>query len=115
MKKLIEAREALISALLKANEKYHESDASVFKDIINPIAKDEHGFFLSHRTSFQLYFISRVYKPVQNGVSQSGIAYQVMPFIDRELACNQRRGDGVSVLQDLKKVMPVASGGVRSL
>ena len=47
MKKLIEAREALISALLKANEKYHESDASVFKDIINPIAKDEHGFFLS--------------------------------------------------------------------
>ena len=46
-----------------------------------------------------------MYKPVQYGVSQSGITYQVMPFIDGELACNQCRGHGVSVLQDLKEVM----------
>ncbi len=46
-----------------------------------------------------------MYNPVQYGVSQSGITYQVMPFVNGELTCHQSRSHGVSVLQDLQEVM----------
>ena len=47
MEKLIKARETLILALIKANEKYHLNDDSINKIIVDPIVKDADNFYLS--------------------------------------------------------------------
>ena len=47
MDKLLEARDVLISALVKTNEKYHANDYNIYMDIIQPIIEDKDNFYLS--------------------------------------------------------------------
>jgi hypothetical protein len=46
-----------------------------------------------------------MYKPIQYGVSQSGITDQIVPLAHRELACDQSRSHGMPILKDLQEVM----------
>jgi hypothetical protein len=50
---------------------------------------------------------------VENGVSVGGVADQLMPFIDRDLAGDDCRSPAVAFFEDLEKV--VAPGGIERL
>jgi hypothetical protein len=50
---------------------------------------------------------------IENGVSVGGIADQLVPFVDRDLACDDRRSPTVAFFEDFEEV--VAGGGIERL
>jgi hypothetical protein len=50
---------------------------------------------------------------IENGVSVGGIADQLVPFVDRDLAGDDRRSPTVAFFEDFEKVM--AGGGIPRL
>ncbi len=64
------------------------------------------GVLLSHAFSGELKAVSVVNETVQDGVAQGGIADDVMPKFDGDLAGDDGRGATVAIIEDLQKVAP---------
>ena len=64
------------------------------------------GVLLSHAFSGELKAVSVVNETVQDGVTQGGVADDVMPEFDGDLACDDGRGATVAIIKDLQKVAP---------
>lgn len=61
---------------------------------------------LSHAFSGELKAVSVVNETVQDGVTQGGIADDVMPKFDGNLAGDDGRGAAMAIIKDLEKVAP---------
>src|SRR5674476_748497 len=64
------------------------------------------GVLLSHAFSGELKAVSVVNEAVQDRVAQGGIADDVVPMFDGDLAGNDGRGATVAIIKDLQKVAP---------
>ena len=64
------------------------------------------GVLLSHAFSGELKAVSVVNETVQYGVAQGGIADDIVPMFDGDLAGDDGRGATVAIVEDLQKVAP---------
>src|SRR5664280_2520404 len=64
------------------------------------------GVLLSHAFSGELKAVSVVNEAVQDRVAQGGIADDVVPMFDGDLAGNDGRGATVAIIKDLQQVAP---------
>jgi hypothetical protein len=62
------------------------------------------GFFLSHRISFQIDFVSIVDNAIQDGVSQRWVLNELMPMIYGELTGDQGRPESVAIVDDFQEI-----------
>ena len=61
------------------------------------------GLTLAHRVVLERV----VHEPIEeDGIGNGVIAETVIPLIERELACNQRRGAVVTIVEDFQQVTP---------
>src|SRR6202022_3199633 len=64
------------------------------------------GVVLSHAFSGELKTVSVVNEAVQDRVAEGGVADDVVPMFDGDLAGNDGRGATVAIIEDLQKVAP---------
>src|SRR6267154_2368844 len=64
------------------------------------------GVLLSHAFSGELKAVSVVNEAVQDGVAEGGVADNVMPMFDGDLAGDDGRGATMAIIKDLQKVAP---------
>jgi hypothetical protein len=64
------------------------------------------GVLLSHAFSGELKAVSVVNEAIQDGVAQSGVADDIVPMFDGDLAGDDGRGATVAIIEDLQKVAP---------
>src|SRR5665213_4603328 len=64
------------------------------------------GVLLSHAFSGELKAVSVMNEAVQDRVAQGGIADNVVPMFDWDLAGDNGRGATVAIIKDLQKVAP---------
>src|SRR6266478_367341 len=64
------------------------------------------GVLLSHAFSGELKTVSVVNEAVQDRVAEGGVADDVVPMFDGDLAGNDGRGATVAIIKDLQKVAP---------
>jgi hypothetical protein len=64
------------------------------------------GVLFSHAFSGELKAVSVVNEAVQDGVAEGGVADDVVPVFDGDLAGNDGRGATVAIIKDLQKVAP---------
>src|ERR1700687_5875430 len=64
------------------------------------------GVVLSHAFSGELKTVSVVNEAVQDRVAEGGVADDVVPMFDGDLAGNDGRGATVAIIKDLQKVAP---------
>src|SRR5260370_7032051 len=64
------------------------------------------GVLFSHAFSGQLKAVSVVNEAIQDGVAKGGIADNVVPMFDGDLAGDNGRGATVAIIKDLQKVAP---------
>ena len=57
-----------------------------------------------HGGSFELDTMGVVHKPVEDGIAEGGVADDVVPVVDGQLAGDQGGATSVSVLEDLKEI-----------
>ena len=48
-----------------------------------------------------------VHEPIEDGVRNGWIADDVVPMLDGELACHDRRGAAVAIFHDLQQIAPM--------
>ena len=58
----------------------------------------------AHGASFERDAVSVVEQPVEDGVAEGGIAYDLMPVVDGDLAGHEGSLSSVSVVEDLQVV-----------
>jgi hypothetical protein len=58
------------------------------------------GLTLGYRVALERV----VHGPIEDGIGNGVIAEIVMPLIERELACSQRRGAVVTIVEDFQQV-----------
>jgi hypothetical protein len=61
----------------------------------------------AHGFSFEIDLVGVVHQPVEDGVGQGGIADEVVPLLDRQLAGDDGGALAVAVLEDLEQVAPL--------
>ena len=61
---------------------------------------------LSHAFSGELKAVSVVNEAIQDGVAEGGVADNVVPMFNRDLAGDDGRGATVAIIEDLQKVAP---------
>ena len=76
--------------------------SGVWDDVKSLIA----GVLLSHAFSGELKAVSIVNEAVQDCVAEGGVAYDVMPMFDGDLAGDDCRGTPMAVVKDLQKIAP---------
>src|SRR5450759_3898271 len=64
------------------------------------------GILLSHALSGELKAVSVVNEAIQDSVAEGGVADDVVPVFDGDLAGNDGRGATVAIIKDLQKVAP---------
>src|ERR1700730_3495193 len=64
------------------------------------------GVLLSHAFSGELKAMSVVNEAIQDSVAEGGVADDVVPVFDGDLAGNDGRGATVAIIKDLQKVAP---------
>ena len=64
------------------------------------------GVLLSHAFSGELKAVSVVNEAIQDRVAEGGVADDVVPVFDGDLAGNDGRGATVAIIKDLQKVAP---------
>ena len=64
------------------------------------------GVLFSHAFSRELKAVSVVNEAVQDGVAQGGVADDIVPMFDRDLAGDDGRGATVAIIEDLQQVAP---------
>src|SRR5258705_11662661 len=64
------------------------------------------GVLFSHAFSGELKAVSVVNKAIQDGVAEGGVADNVVPMFDGDLAGDNGRGATVAIIKDLQKVAP---------
>src|SRR5258707_10860390 len=64
------------------------------------------GVLLSHAFSGELKTVSVVNEAVQDRVAEGGVADDVVPMFDGDLAGNDGRGATMAIIKDLQKVAP---------
>ncbi len=58
----------------------------------------------AHGVSLEIDLVGVVDQAVEDGVGQRGVSYEVVPFVDGELAGGQCRACAVAVFEDLQQV-----------
>ena len=48
-----------------------------------------------------------VHEPIEDGIGDGWIANDVVPVLDGELACHDRRGAAVAIFHDLQQIAPL--------
>ena len=74
--------------------------SGVWDDVKSLIA----GVLFSHAFSGELKAVSIVNEAVQNCVAEGGVADDVMPMFDGDLAGDDCRGTPMAVVKDLQKI-----------
>src|SRR5712671_2194129 len=64
------------------------------------------GVLFSHAFSGELKAVSVVNEAIQDRVAEGGVADDVVPVFDGDLAGNNGRGATVAIIKDLQKVAP---------
>ena len=64
------------------------------------------GVLLSHAFSGELKAVSVVNEAIQDGVTEGGVADNVVPMFDWDLAGDNGRGAAVAIIKDLQQVAP---------
>ena len=64
------------------------------------------GVLLSHAFSGELKAVSVVDEAIQDSVAEGGVADNVVPMFDGDLAGDDGRGATVAIVKDLQKVAP---------
>src|SRR5258708_22063722 len=64
------------------------------------------GVLFSHAFSGELKAVSVVNEAIQDGVAEGGVADNVVPMFDGDLAGDDGRGATVAIIKDLQKVAP---------
>src|SRR5258708_38574263 len=64
------------------------------------------GVLFSHAFSGELKAVSVVNEAVQDGVAQGGVADDIVPMFDGDLAGDDGRGATVAIIEDLQQVAP---------
>ena len=64
------------------------------------------GVLFSHAFSGELKAVSAVNEAVQDGVDQSGVADDIVPMFDGNLAGDDGRGATVAIIEELQQVAP---------
>ena len=64
------------------------------------------GVLLSHAFSGELKAVSVVNEAIQDGVAEGGVADNVVPMFDGDLAGDDGGGATVAIIKDLQKVAP---------
>jgi hypothetical protein len=82
--------------------------SGVWDDVKSLIA----GVLLSHAFSGELKAVSIVNEAVQDCVAEGGVADDVMPMFDGDLAGDDCRGTAMAVVKDLQKIAPF--GGIEN-
>ena len=63
---------------------------------------DDAGGHLSQALAFEREFVGVMHEPIEDGVRNGWIADDVVPMLDGELACHDRRGAAVAIFHDLQ-------------
>ncbi len=64
------------------------------------------GVLFSHAFSGVLKAVCILYEAVQDGVAEGGIADDLMPVFDGDLACDDNRCATMAIIEDLEEVAP---------
>src|SRR5258708_11874211 len=64
------------------------------------------GVLFSHAFSGELKAVSVVNEAIQDGVAEGGVADNVVPMFDWDLAGDNGRGATVAIIKDLQQVAP---------
>src|SRR5664280_922037 len=64
------------------------------------------GVLFSHAFSGELKAVSVVNEAIQDGVAEGGVADNVVPMFDGDLAGDNGRGATVAIIKDLQQVAP---------
>ena len=64
------------------------------------------GVLLSHAFSGELKAVSVVNEAIQDSVAEGGVADDIVPMFDGDLAGHDGRGATVAIIKDLQKVAP---------
>ena len=59
----------------------------------------------SHRSALERYAVRVVEQPVEDGVAEGGIADDIVPVLDGDLAGEQGATAGIAVVEDLEEVV----------
>ena len=60
----------------------------------------------SHGSALERYAVRVVEETVQDGVAEGGIADDIVPVLDGDLAGEQRATAGIAVVEDFEEVVP---------
>jgi hypothetical protein len=68
------------------------------------------GLTLAQAGAFQFEAVGAVDDAVQDGITQSHVAHDIMPAVDGELTRDQQRAPPFPVIDDLQQVAPLLGG-----
>ena len=60
----------------------------------------------SHRSALERYPVCVIEQTVEDGVAEGGIADDIVPVLDGDLAGEERAAAGAAVVEDLEEVLP---------
>ena len=60
----------------------------------------------SHRSALEGYAVRIIEETVEDGVAEGGIADDIVPVLDGDLAGEQRATAGIAVVEDFEEVVP---------